>query len=96
MRLMDMDGWMLLAPSNPMASVKIGECRWICRANAGWELTLNPASLFIKTVSKPIANKLKQQAAEHERFRKVCISLAQVSALPSLHTLPISLTPLLP
>ena len=35
------------------------------------------ASLLIKTISKPIANKLKQQAQEHASFRKITIALAQ-------------------
>ena len=35
------------------------------------------ASLLIKTISKPIANKLKQQAQEHPSFRKITIALAQ-------------------
>ncbi|SCV69410.1 BQ2448_2430 [Microbotryum intermedium] len=35
------------------------------------------ASLFLKTLSKPIANRLKKQAKEHERFRELTISFAQ-------------------
>ncbi|KDN47957.1 optic atrophy 3-like protein, partial [Tilletiaria anomala UBC 951] len=35
------------------------------------------ASLVIKTLSKPIAASIKQQAHQHERFRQVCIALAQ-------------------
>lgn len=34
-------------------------------------------SLFLKTISKPIANGIKAQAKEHASFRKVCISFAQ-------------------
>ncbi|KAJ9284764.1 hypothetical protein DTO021C3_7616 [Paecilomyces variotii] len=40
-------------------------------------LTLKLSSLFIRTLSKPIANRLKAQAREHERFRRMCVSLAQ-------------------
>ncbi|SCZ96875.1 BZ3500_MvSof-1268-A1-R1_Chr4-1g06808 [Microbotryum saponariae] len=35
------------------------------------------ASLFLRTLSKPIANRLKKQAKEHERFREMTISFAQ-------------------
>ncbi|RPA88158.1 hypothetical protein BJ508DRAFT_410032 [Ascobolus immersus RN42] len=38
---------------------------------------LKLASLAIRTISKPIANRLKTQAAEHPGFRKVCIAIAQ-------------------
>lgn len=34
-------------------------------------------SLVVKTLSKPIANRIKAQAREHERFRRVCVSFAQ-------------------
>lgn len=34
-------------------------------------------SLTIRTLAKPIATQIKNQAAHHESFRKVCISLAQ-------------------
>ncbi|EAW15247.1 OPA3 family protein [Aspergillus clavatus NRRL 1] len=40
-------------------------------------LTLKLSSLVIRTLSKPIANQIKGQAREHERFRKFCISIAQ-------------------
>jgi len=34
-------------------------------------------SLLIKTLSKPIANRLKLSAQEHPKFRTVCVGLAQ-------------------
>ncbi|EKV04470.1 Optic atrophy 3-like [Penicillium digitatum] len=40
-------------------------------------LTLKLSSLAIRTLSKPIASQIKAQAREHERFRKVCVSIAQ-------------------
>ncbi|GES64892.1 OPA3 domain protein [Aspergillus terreus] len=40
-------------------------------------LTLKLSSLVIRTLSKPIANQIKAQAREHERFRRVCVSMAQ-------------------
>ncbi|KAJ5630362.1 uncharacterized protein N7484_010462 [Penicillium longicatenatum] len=40
-------------------------------------LTLKLSSLAIRTLSKPIATHLKAQAREHERFRKICVSMAQ-------------------
>ncbi|KAL4902667.1 optic atrophy 3 protein-domain-containing protein [Aspergillus multicolor] len=40
-------------------------------------LTLKLSSLAIRTLSKPIANQIKAQAREHERFRRLCISMAQ-------------------
>ncbi|KAL4814170.1 optic atrophy 3 protein-domain-containing protein [Aspergillus spinulosporus] len=40
-------------------------------------LTLKLSSLVIRTLSKPIANQIKAQAREHERFRRLCISMAQ-------------------
>ncbi|KAJ5085234.1 hypothetical protein N7532_010005 [Penicillium argentinense] len=40
-------------------------------------LTLKISSLVIRTLSKPIANQIKAQAREHERFRNVCVSMAQ-------------------
>ncbi|KAL4957336.1 optic atrophy 3 protein-domain-containing protein [Aspergillus filifer] len=40
-------------------------------------LTLKLSSLAIRTLSKPIANQIKAQAREHERFRRICISMAQ-------------------
>ncbi|MCJ1358627.1 MAG: hypothetical protein MMC33_008627 [Icmadophila ericetorum] len=49
-------------------------------------ITLKISSLLIRTLSKPIANRIKQQAREHERFRRVCIAFAQ-----RLHRLDMSL-----
>ncbi|KAJ5817254.1 hypothetical protein N7447_009487 [Penicillium robsamsonii] len=40
-------------------------------------LTLKLSSLVIRTLSKPIASQIKGQAREHERFRKICVSMAQ-------------------
>ncbi|PGH10370.1 hypothetical protein GX51_00127 [Blastomyces parvus] len=40
-------------------------------------VTLKISSLVIRTLSKPIANQIKAQAREHERFRRLCISFAQ-------------------
>ncbi|KAJ5306875.1 hypothetical protein PENANT_c003G10725 [Penicillium antarcticum] len=40
-------------------------------------LTLKLSSLAIRTLSKPIASQIKGQAREHERFRKICVSMAQ-------------------
>ncbi|KAJ5290926.1 hypothetical protein N7478_000177 [Penicillium angulare] len=40
-------------------------------------LTLKLSSLAIRTLSKPIANQIKAQAREHDRFRHVCVSMAQ-------------------
>ncbi|EEH46923.2 myosin-1 [Paracoccidioides brasiliensis Pb18] len=40
-------------------------------------ITLKLSSLVIRTLSKPIANQIKAQAREHERFRRVCVSFAQ-------------------
>ncbi|EAS30026.3 OPA3 domain-containing protein [Coccidioides immitis RS] len=40
-------------------------------------ITLKISSLIIRTLSKPIANQIKAQAREHERFRRICISFAQ-------------------
>ncbi|KAL4803038.1 hypothetical protein BDV18DRAFT_146158 [Aspergillus unguis] len=40
-------------------------------------LTLKLSSLAIRTLSKPIANQIKAQAREHERFRRICVSMAQ-------------------
>ncbi|OKL58383.1 hypothetical protein UA08_06071 [Talaromyces atroroseus] len=40
-------------------------------------LTLKLSSLVIRTLSKPIANSIKAQAREHERFRRTCVSIAQ-------------------
>ncbi|TFK32595.1 optic atrophy 3 protein-domain-containing protein [Crucibulum laeve] len=35
------------------------------------------ATLIIRTVAKPIASRIKQQAVQHERFRTFCVDLAQ-------------------
>ncbi|KAJ3569990.1 hypothetical protein NP233_g4694 [Leucocoprinus birnbaumii] len=35
------------------------------------------ATLLIRTVAKPIASRIKSQAREHERFRDMCVDLAQ-------------------
>ncbi|RHZ47814.1 class I myosin myoA [Aspergillus thermomutatus] len=40
-------------------------------------LTLKLSSLVIRTLSKPIANQIKAQAREHERFRRICVAMAQ-------------------
>ncbi|KAK2737635.1 hypothetical protein FQN55_000991 [Onygenales sp. PD_40] len=40
-------------------------------------ITLKLSSLVIRTLSKPIANQIKAQAREHERFRRICVSFAQ-------------------
>ncbi|PGH14737.1 hypothetical protein AJ79_02903 [Helicocarpus griseus UAMH5409] len=40
-------------------------------------VTLKLSSLVIRTLSKPIANQIKAQAREHERFRRVCVNFAQ-------------------
>ncbi|CAG8327885.1 unnamed protein product [Penicillium salamii] len=40
-------------------------------------LTLKLSSLAIRTLSKPIASQIKAQAREHERFRNICVSMAQ-------------------
>nr|VWP01445.1 Eukaryotic translation initiation factor 3 subunit G (eIF3g) (Eukaryotic translation initiation factor 3 RNA-binding subunit) (eIF-3 RNA-binding subunit) (Translation initiation factor eIF3 p33 subunit homolog) (eIF3 p33 homolog) [Ganoderma boninense] len=39
--------------------------------------TAKIASLVIRTLAKPISNQLKVQAKQHERFRSICIGLAQ-------------------
>lgn len=39
--------------------------------------TAKIATLAIRTLAKPIASQIKQQAQHHARFRAVCISLAQ-------------------
>ncbi|KAF3919792.1 hypothetical protein ABW20_dc0109067 [Dactylellina cionopaga] len=41
-------------------------------------IAIKLTSLAIRTLAKPIANSIKQQAKEHPRFRTVCIALAQV------------------
>ncbi|CAF9935281.1 MAG: hypothetical protein ALECFALPRED_006350 [Alectoria fallacina] len=40
-------------------------------------IVIKLGSLVVKTLSKPIANRIKAQAREHERFRRVCVSFAQ-------------------
>ncbi|KAF2132525.1 hypothetical protein P153DRAFT_273768, partial [Dothidotthia symphoricarpi CBS 119687] len=40
-------------------------------------LTLKVTSLFVRTLAKPMANAIKRNAHEHERFRKICVSFAQ-------------------
>ncbi|KAJ2684898.1 hypothetical protein IWW39_004624 [Coemansia spiralis] len=37
------------------------------------------ASLLFRTLSKPVANALKQQAKSHDVFRSMCINVAQVA-----------------
>ncbi|KAJ2078179.1 hypothetical protein H4R24_004660 [Coemansia sp. RSA 988] len=37
------------------------------------------ASLVFRTLSKPVANALKQQAKSHDIFRSICINVAQVA-----------------
>ncbi|KAI9731510.1 MAG: hypothetical protein M1834_004630 [Cirrosporium novae-zelandiae] len=40
-------------------------------------LTLKLGSLAIRTLAKPIGNRIKAQAREHERFRRYCVRFAQ-------------------
>ncbi|KAI5205640.1 hypothetical protein E4T42_00402 [Aureobasidium subglaciale] len=40
-------------------------------------LTFKLASLVIRTVAKPIGNRIKQSAREHDTFRRYCVSFAQ-------------------
>ncbi|USP77238.1 hypothetical protein yc1106_04512 [Curvularia clavata] len=40
-------------------------------------LTLKVTSLFVRTLAKPVANAIKRNAHEHERFRRVCVKFAQ-------------------
>ncbi|KAJ4336453.1 hypothetical protein N0V95_008614 [Ascochyta clinopodiicola] len=40
-------------------------------------LTLKITSLFVRTLAKPMANAIKRNAHEHERFRKICVGFAQ-------------------
>ncbi|KAL1603909.1 hypothetical protein SLS60_005501 [Paraconiothyrium brasiliense] len=40
-------------------------------------LTLKIASLAVRTLAKPIANQIKRNAHEHERFRGYCVRFAQ-------------------
>ncbi|KAI9504226.1 hypothetical protein GGI25_002464 [Coemansia spiralis] len=37
------------------------------------------ASLLFRTLSKPVANALKQQAKSHDVFRSLCINVAQIA-----------------
>ncbi|TBU29320.1 OPA3-domain-containing protein [Dichomitus squalens] len=39
--------------------------------------TAKIASLVIRTLAKPISNQIKAQAKQHERFRNLCVGLAQ-------------------
>ncbi|KAJ7807802.1 optic atrophy 3 protein-domain-containing protein [Mycena olivaceomarginata] len=39
--------------------------------------TVKIGTLLIRTVAKPIASALKNQAKEHQRFRGICVDLAQ-------------------
>lgn len=39
--------------------------------------TAKLATLFIRTLAKPIATQLKTQAAAHDSFRRVCVTIAQ-------------------
>ncbi|KAF2736652.1 hypothetical protein EJ04DRAFT_404092, partial [Polyplosphaeria fusca] len=40
-------------------------------------LTLKISSLFVRTLAKPLANTIKRNAREHDRFRRFCIGFAQ-------------------
>ncbi|KAF7289270.1 OPA3-domain-containing protein [Mycena indigotica] len=40
--------------------------------------TAKIATLIIRTIAKPISAQIKHQATQHERFRHVCINLAQL------------------
>ncbi|KAF3102227.1 hypothetical protein TWF706_005372 [Orbilia oligospora] len=40
-------------------------------------IAIKLTSLAVRTLAKPIANSIKQQAREHPRFRSVCIAIAQ-------------------
>ncbi|KAF2203735.1 hypothetical protein GQ43DRAFT_410919 [Delitschia confertaspora ATCC 74209] len=40
-------------------------------------LTLKIGGLFVRTLAKPMANAIKRNAHEHERFRKLCVNFAQ-------------------
>ncbi|KAH9019374.1 OPA3-domain-containing protein, partial [Lactarius hengduanensis] len=39
--------------------------------------TVKIGTLVIRTLAKPISSRIKTQAREHERFRNLCVSLAQ-------------------
>jgi optic atrophy 3 protein len=47
-------------------------------------------TLLLKTMSKPIASRLKAEASRHPKFRQLIINLAQVPLLP-VHPLRLSL-----
>lgn len=40
-------------------------------------IALKLTTLLVKTIAKPMANAIKQQAKEHENFRNICIRMAQ-------------------
>ncbi|KAH8725327.1 optic atrophy 3 protein-domain-containing protein [Phaeosphaeriaceae sp. PMI808] len=40
-------------------------------------LTLKVTSLAVRTLAKPMANAIKRNAHEHQRFRKICVTFAQ-------------------
>ncbi|KAI4907469.1 hypothetical protein J4E90_009498 [Alternaria incomplexa] len=40
-------------------------------------LTLKVTSLFVRTLAKPVANAIKRNAHEHDRFRRICVKFAQ-------------------
>ncbi|KAK6503977.1 hypothetical protein TWF506_002194 [Arthrobotrys conoides] len=40
-------------------------------------IAIKLTSLAVRTLAKPIANSIKQQAREHPRFRSICIAIAQ-------------------
>ncbi|KAK6533169.1 hypothetical protein TWF281_007322 [Arthrobotrys megalospora] len=40
-------------------------------------IAIKLTSLAVRTLAKPIANSIKQQAREHPRFRTICIAIAQ-------------------
>ncbi|KAF2634949.1 hypothetical protein P280DRAFT_511547 [Massarina eburnea CBS 473.64] len=40
-------------------------------------LTLKITSLAVRTLAKPIGNRIKRGAHEHERFRRICVRFAQ-------------------
>ncbi|KAF2026484.1 hypothetical protein EK21DRAFT_92324 [Setomelanomma holmii] len=40
-------------------------------------LTLKVTSLFVRTLAKPVANAIKRNAHEHQRFKRVCVKFAQ-------------------
>lgn len=40
--------------------------------------TVKLATLLVRTLAKPIANRLKSQAAQHDTFKNLCIDFAQM------------------